>query len=90
MEATIRRGRILREILKQDRLAPQSIEYQLAWLVAFNEGLFADTPPGDISTRLQSLEKLVEHADLSLDSPREAWVGAVTQWLGKPAGETGT
>ena len=87
MEAAIRRGRILREILKQDRLAPQSIEYQLAWLVAFNEGLFADTPPEDISTCLQSLEKLVEHTDLSLDSPREAWVGAVTQWIGKSASE---
>lgn len=87
MEAAIRRGRILREILKQDRLAPQSIECQLAWLVAFNEGLFADMPPEDISTRLQSLEKLVEHADLSLDSPREAWVGAVTQWIGKSASE---
>ena len=90
MEAAIRRGRTLREILKQDRLSPQSIEYQLAWLVAFNEGLFADTPPEDIPTRMQLLEKEVEHAGLSLDTPRDAWVGAVTQWLGKPTSETGT
>ncbi|MDA8391083.1 MAG: F0F1 ATP synthase subunit alpha [Gammaproteobacteria bacterium] len=81
MEAAIQRGRTLREILKQDRLSPQSIEYQMAWLVAFNEGLFADTPVENIAVCLRALMGRMEHTDLSLDSPREAWVASVTQWL---------
>ena len=40
MEAAIRRGRALREILKQDRLAPLSAEFQMALLIAFNDGHF--------------------------------------------------
>ena len=39
MEAKIRRGRVLREIFKQERLAPLPIEFQLAWMVAYNEAL---------------------------------------------------
>ena len=53
MEAAIRRGRLLREILKQDRFAPTSVVFQMAWLVAFNEGLFEDTDPDEIHTLLE-------------------------------------
>lgn len=38
MEARIKHGRLLREILKQDRLKPNSSLFQLAWLTAFNVG----------------------------------------------------
>ena len=48
METAIHRGRLLREILKQDRLAPLPVTFQLAWLMAFNDGLLDGTEPDAI------------------------------------------
>lgn len=81
MEAAIHRGRLLREILKQDRLSPSPMAFQMAWLVAFNDGLFAATDPDEISTLLTVLEDRVRHTALSLDTPREEWSAAVAGWL---------
>ena len=39
MEARIRRGQLLREILKQERLDSAAGNSSMAWLVAYNEGL---------------------------------------------------
>ncbi len=83
MEAAIRRGRLLREILKQDRLSPVSVVFQMAWLVAFNEGLFEDTDPDEIHTLLESLEQAVRQTSLNPDSSREQWVTAVADWLSR-------
>ena len=87
MEAAIRHGRVLREILKQDRLTPLSIEFQMAWLVAYNDGLFDDTEPADIRTRLTILEKQVNRSGLTLDIPRQQWSKAVSGWLGLQPGK---
>ena len=81
MEAAIHRGRLLREILKQDRLSPSPMAFQMAWLVAFNDGLFEATDPDAISTLLTVLEDRVRHTALSLDTPREEWSAAVAGWL---------
>ena len=81
MEAAIHRGRLLREILKQDRLSPSPMAFQMAWLVAFNDGLFEATDPDAISTLLTELEGRVRHTALSLDAPREEWSAAVAGWL---------
>jgi F-type H+-transporting ATPase subunit alpha len=81
MEAAIRRGRLLREILKQDRFSPTSAVFQMAWLVAFNEGLFEQTNPDEVRTLLESLEQAVRQSSLNLDSPREQWRTAVADWL---------
>jgi F-type H+-transporting ATPase subunit alpha len=85
MEIAIRRGQVLREILKQDRLTPLSIEFQMAWLVAYNDGLFDDTEPADIRVHLTTLEKQVNRSGLTLDNPREQWSEAVPGWLGLQA-----
>jgi F-type H+-transporting ATPase subunit alpha len=82
MEIAIRRGRVLREILKQDRLTPLSIEFQMAWLVAYNDGLFDDTEPADIRVHLSALEKQVNRSGLTLDNTREQWSETVSGWLG--------
>ena len=82
MEIAIRRGRVLREILKQDRLTPLSIEFQMAWMVTYNDGLFDDTEPADIRTHLTTLEQQVDRSGLTLDNPREQWSEAVSGWLG--------
>ncbi len=81
MEAAIHRGRLLREILKQDRLSPLPMAFQMAWLVAFNDGLFEATDPDAISALLAELEDRVRHTALSLDTPREEWSAAVASWL---------
>ena len=87
MEEAIRRGRTLREVLKQERLAPLSPEFQLAWLVAFNDRLFADVEEADLPGMLKKLQKNVDAGTLTLDSSRQEWGAAVARWLGK--GESG-
>jgi len=81
MEARIKRGRLLREILKQDRLVPHSNLFQLAWLTAFNSGLFNQTAPEDIASMLIRIEQGLETATLTLDSSREQWQQALVEWL---------
>ena len=83
METAILRGRVLRQILKQGRLAPLSSLFQMAWLVAFNDGLFDHTEPEDIPPKLAALEGFIERADLTLNTPREQWGEAVSACLGK-------
>ena len=81
MEGAIKNGQILRELLKQGRLAPHSIEFQLAWLIAFNEGLFADVEIDHIPSLLTTITSRVRLSSLSLDSPRNQWQAALTDWL---------
>jgi F-type H+/Na+-transporting ATPase subunit alpha len=81
MEYRIKRGTVLRELFKQDRLSPLPVEFQLAWLIAFNEGLFDAVAPADVPARLRRLQDELGRSDLSLDDNRERWVAAVTQWL---------
>ncbi len=85
MERVIRRGRVLREILKQDRLAPLDIEFQMSWMVAFNDGLFDEMKIEDVSVFLSTLKKQVAQSGLRLDKPREDWVSAVSGWFNTEA-----
>ena len=81
MELAIRRGRRLREILKQERLAPLPATFQLAWMVAFNDRLLDDVEEGALPALLARLEASVRKSVLTLDSPREAWSAAVGDWI---------
>ncbi len=81
MESKIRRGRILREILKQDRLAPVSTNYQLAWLTAFNRGLFDDVESDKVAIVLDMLAQRLKGSELTLESGRKDWSAAVTAWV---------
>lgn len=81
MEATIAQGRRLREILKQDRLIPLPATFQMAWLVAFNDGQFKEVSPESIHAALDFLQRQLEHSTLTLDSPREQWSNTVEKWL---------
>jgi F-type H+-transporting ATPase subunit alpha len=84
MEAAIHKGRVLREILKQDRLSPLPVTFQLAWLVAFNDGLLDSADPEDIPAILAALEEPVRQTLLGLDSPRKEWSTAVAGWINIP------
>jgi len=87
MEARIRRGQVLREMLKQDLLAPLPIEFQMAWLVAYNEGLFDNLELGRVKPRMELLQRQVERAGLSIDEGRDQWKSLVHAWLSERADE---
>jgi len=73
IEAKIRRGRLLREILKQERLAPLTPEQQMGWLVAYNEGLFDGIGHEALAPCLALLPERIAAAGLGLADGREAW-----------------
>ncbi|HEU5409086.1 MAG TPA: F0F1 ATP synthase subunit alpha [Nitrospira sp.] len=81
MEAKIKRGRVLREILKQDRLSPLPIEFQLAWLTGFNRGLFDDVPLEKVGPVMKHIESRISTSRLTLDQRDEQWAEAVTSWF---------
>jgi F-type H+-transporting ATPase subunit alpha len=78
MEEKIRRGQILREILKQERLAPASAEFQLAWMVAYNAGFFIDADPAGVRRILDRLREGLRQSPMALSASREDW----SRWLG--------
>lgn len=81
MEAAIARGRLLRELLKQERLTPLPVTFQMSWLVAFNDGHFEGVELERIPPLLDHLQRQSQHTTLTLDSPREQWSNAVVAWL---------
>jgi F-type H+/Na+-transporting ATPase subunit alpha len=89
MEAKIARGRVLRELLKQDRLSPLSIEFQMAWLVAFNAGLFDGLGAAGIAEALALLAAQLPGSTLTLDDSHDRWRARIEAWLSPPgAGAT--
>ena len=83
VEARIRRGRLLRELLKQDRLAPLAPGQHLAWLIAYNERWFERF---GAAARTRALPALLRRAALfpfGVDDTRERWAEAVRAALGE-------
>ena len=85
MEARIRRGQMLREMLKQDLLAPLPIEFQMAWLVAYNEGLFDNVELGRVKSRMALLQRQVGRAGLRIEEGGGQWESLVHAWLSEAA-----
>jgi len=81
MARKLRRGRVLREILKQDRLHPQPIEFHLAWLIAFNEGLLDEMAPAEVAAWMDRLERHVRESGLGLETAREVWLTRLRAWV---------
>ena len=81
MEEAIQRGLVLREILKQEQFSPFHETFQLAWLVAFNDGHFEGNERQNVQSLLDILQHEVKSSGLTLDSPREEWSAAVANWL---------
>jgi F-type H+-transporting ATPase subunit alpha len=84
MEAQLKRGAILRELLQQDRLDPLPIRFQLAWLVAFNAGLFAGLDPQQLAAPMARLRAAIEVSALTLDDPRDQWLALIQDCLAGP------
>jgi F-type H+-transporting ATPase subunit alpha len=81
IEAKIKRGRTLREALKQDRLAPAPATFHLAWMIAYNEGFLDRLPIEQIAPALQRLTESVQSAGLALDMPRDEWKKFIAEVL---------
>ncbi len=82
MRARLKRGQLLRTLFRQGRLEPRPIAYEMAWLVALNENWLDGLEPRELDAALARLKENVPHAP-ALDAPREQWVAAVRQWLGR-------
>ena len=81
-EVKIRRGRLLREILKQERLSPLPASFQLAWMTAYNEGLLDSNVPNTVPGTLQAIMSGLAREPLALDAVRDEWLGRLKTWLG--------
>ena len=82
MEEKLRRGRLLRELLKQDRLAPLTEAAQLAWLLAYGEGLLDKIQPTKIGAAMAGLFDAVASRKLTLDDPKKNWIAALKDIVG--------
>ncbi len=87
VEAKIRRGRLLRELLKQERLAPLGPEQQLAWLVAYNEGFFDACEGPQVQRRLAWLLARAASAGPGLSAGRDAWREGIAAWAAEAGDE---
>ncbi|MEC4749925.1 F0F1 ATP synthase subunit alpha [Methylomicrobium sp. Wu6] len=81
VEEKLQRGRLLREILKQDRLEPLSEQAHLAWLLAYGEGLLNGIPPEQACARLHRLFEQLTDSGLKLETPKPQWLGMLKSWL---------
>jgi len=88
VETQIKRGRVLRELLKQPRHAPLTIEEQMAWMVAFNAGLFDSVVPADVPALLKRLLQGAAVGGTRLDASPEEWKQAVEGWIGVAGGSS--
>jgi len=81
IEQQIKHGRLLREILKQDQLSPLPVEFQMAWLVGFNRGLFDSVGLEEVPACLNHLSRRVQDSGLTLSSSQEQWEDSVKSWF---------
>jgi len=84
MARKIQRGRVLRELLKQQQRDAVRPEGHIAWLVAYNDGLLDDLPLTGIAAAQQALIQGTASSGLTLNDPRERWQKAVRAALQSP------
>lgn len=81
MKQKIQQGKILRELLKQQRFSLLTIEQQLGWIIAYNEKLFAEINLNKISECLFELLKYISANEMTLLTARNDWVKNLTTWF---------
>ena len=81
MEKSLKRGRLLRELLKQKRYEHTLPETELAWLIAFNEDWLDDLDPEGASGMLARIDRFLQESSLKLDAGRETWVRQMKPWF---------
>ncbi|HUB90359.1 MAG TPA: F0F1 ATP synthase subunit alpha [Dyella sp.] len=81
VEERIRRGRALRQALRQARFQPWPAAAQMAWLVAYNEGLLEHIAPSAMDAAMQGLREHCLQETVNVGDPPEAWRERVHRWL---------
>ncbi len=87
MQAKLQRGRVLREMLKQERLKPCSANELLVWLITYNSGLLDEIEPERVHRHLARLAHAIQHSELDLDTPLEQWQAQIKEWWGGAGGK---
>jgi len=87
LRARLARGRLLRNLLKQEPLSPLAPECHLAWMIAFNDGRLEGLVQGALGEALRRLHEGAGRGALGLDEPREAWRAAIAGWLAAGAAD---
>lgn len=85
VEEKLQRGRLLRAILKQDRLQPLSEIEHLAWLLAYGEGLLHQIEPEHAAAALSQTLKQLPAYNLTLDTSKQRWLQILAQLLSVPS-----
>ncbi|WP_455245477.1 F0F1 ATP synthase subunit alpha [Petrachloros mirabilis] len=81
MERSIERGRMLRELLKQDRLSPLPIEFDLAWLIAYDLGVLDKIPNDRLPAIMSGLSSKLGASGLTLDDTEDKWKQCIAAWI---------
>ena len=81
VEEKLRRGRLFREILKQDRLQPLSDVEHLAWLLAYGEGFLDHVKPEQAVDELAQLWSKLPAYHLSLETSKQQWLAVLAEIL---------
>jgi F-type H+-transporting ATPase subunit alpha len=82
MQAAIKRGQLLRELLKQDRFSPMSAAFEMAWLTAFNDGLFDAVAAESIGQLMERLSEFVDESSPDLNAERSHWEQLMRTFMG--------
>jgi len=81
VEERIRRGRALRQALRQPRFQSWSAAAQMAWLTAYDEGLLERVAPNDMEAAMANLLEHCGQEDAAVGDPPERWRKRVHLWL---------
>ena len=81
----VARGQLVRALLRQDLLAPRSVFYNMAWLIALNEAWLDGLDASHLKSALERLrdEVGVGASVPELSAPRQTWVTWVAERLGR-------
>jgi len=82
VEEKLKKGRLLRELLKQDRLSPLPETAELAWLLAYDEGLLDSLSPEKVGEALDKVFEAVAARNLTLGDYKEQWIAALKEIMG--------
>ena len=72
---------MLRELLKQDRLSPLPIEFDLAWLIAYDLGVLDKIPNDRLRAVMSGLASKSATSGLTLDDAEDKWKQSIATWI---------
>ena len=85
VEQKLINGRLLRELLKQDRLQPLPEKAHLAWLLAYGEGLLKGLTPELAAEKLNQLFTKLKGQPATLEQNKQQWLALLQALLQETA-----